>query len=66
MEINWRISRGYEKTREEVEHDWLHRIPMGRYQMPEDIGKAIVGFCSNTFSETTGETLNVSGGAVME
>lgn len=65
-EINWRINRGYEKTREEVEHDWLHRIPMGRYQMPEDIAKAIVGFCSNTFSETTGETLNVSGGAVME
>ena len=65
-EINWRIDRGYEKTREEVENDWLHRIPMGRYQMPEDIAKAIVGFCSNTFSETTGETLNVSGGAVME
>ena len=65
-EINWRISRGYEKTREEVEYDWLHRIPMGRYQMPEDIAKAIVSFCSDTFSETTGETLNVSGGAVME
>ncbi|MDC3131409.1 SDR family oxidoreductase [Pelagibacteraceae bacterium] len=65
-EINWRIDRGYEKTREEVEHDWLHRIPMGRYQMPQDIARAIVGFCSNTFSETTGETLNVSGGAVME
>ena len=65
-EINWRIDRGYEKTREEVENDWLHRIPMGRYQMPQDIAKAIVGFCSNTFSETTGETLNVSGGAVME
>ena len=65
-EINWRIKHGWEKTREEVENDWLHRIPMGRYQMPEDIAKAIVGFCSNTFSETTGETLNVSGGAVME
>ncbi len=65
-EINWRIKNGWEKTRKEVEDDWLRRIPMGRYQMPADIASAIVGFCSKTFSETTGETLNVSGGAVME
>ncbi len=65
-EINWRIKNGWEKTREEVENDWLRRIPMGRYQMPNDIARAITGFCSKTFSETTGETLNVSGGAVME
>ena len=65
-EINWRIKNGWEKTRKEVEDDWLRRIPLGRYQMPTDIARAIVGFCSKTFSETTGETLNVSGGAVME
>ena len=65
-EINWRIKNGWEKTRKEVEDDWLRRIPMGRYQMPTDIARAIVGFCSKTFSVTTGETLNVSGGAVME
>lgn len=65
-EINWRIKNGWEKTKEEVEYDWLHRIPMGKYQMPEDIARVIVSLCSKTFSETTGETINVSGGAVME
>ena len=34
--------------------------------MPDNIAKAIVTVCSNQFSETTGETINVSGGAVME
>ena len=34
--------------------------------MPDNIAKAIVAVCSNQFSETTGETINVSGGAVME
>ena len=65
-EINWRIKHGWEKTREEIEQDWLKRIPLGKYQMPNDIAKAIVSLCSKTFSETTGETVNISGGAVME
>lgn len=65
-EINWRIKKGWNKTKKEVEKDWLDRIPLGKYQMPEQIAKAIVSLCSEQFSETTGETINVSGGAVME
>lgn len=65
-EINWRINKGWDKTKEEVEKDWLDRIPLGRYQMPHNIAKVIVSLCSSQFSETTGETINVSGGAVME
>ena len=65
-EINWRIEKGWDKTKEEVEKDWLDRIPLGRYQMPENIAKAIVSLCSQQFSETTGETINISGGAVMD
>lgn len=65
-EINWRIKHGWDKSKSEVEKDWLDRIPLGRYQMPENIAKVIVNVCSTEFSETTGETINVSGGAVME
>ena len=65
-EINWRIKNGWDKAKYDVEKDWLDRIPLGRYQMPDNIAKAIVTVCSNQFSETTGETINVSGGAVME
>ena len=65
-EINWRIKKGWNKTKKEVEKDWLDRIPLSKYQMPENIAKAIASVCSSQFSETTGETINVSGGAVME
>ena len=65
-EINWRIKEGWDKTKGEVEKNWLDRIPLGRYQMPNNIAKVIVSVCSSQFSETTGETINVSGGAVME
>ena len=65
-EINWRIKHGWDQSKYDVEKDWLDRIPLGRYQMPDNIAKAIVAVCSNQFSETTGETINVSGGAVME
>jgi|TARA_B110000438_G_scaffold299013_1_gene348351 NAD(P)-dependent dehydrogenase (short-subunit alcohol dehydrogenase family) len=65
-EINWRIKKGWNKTKKEVEKDWLNRIPLSKYQMPENIAKAIASVCSSQFSETTGETINVSGGAVME
>jgi len=65
-EINWRIKHGWDKTKKNVEKNWLDRIPLGRYQMPENIAKVIISVCSEQFSETTGETINVSGGAVME
>jgi NAD(P)-dependent dehydrogenase (short-subunit alcohol dehydrogenase family) len=65
-EVNWRIAHGFDRSREEVENGWLQRIPMGRYQQPEHIARAILFLASDEASETTGETLNVSGGAVME
>ena len=43
----------------------MDRIPMGRFQQADDIARAILFLASDEASETTGETLNVSGGAVM-
>lgn len=64
-EINWRISKGFDSDGEAVKKDWLDRIPMKRFQSADAIAKAILFLCSDDASETTGETLNVSGGAVM-
>ena len=41
------------------------RVPLGRPQTPEDIGKAVAFLCSDDASEITGQALNVNGGAVM-
>jgi meso-butanediol dehydrogenase / (S,S)-butanediol dehydrogenase / diacetyl reductase len=40
-------------------------IPLGRPQMPEDIGNAVVFFVSDEAKEITGQALNVDGGAVF-
>ena len=40
-------------------------IPMGRPQMPEDIGNAVVFFASQDAKEITGQALNVCGGSAM-
>jgi meso-butanediol dehydrogenase / (S,S)-butanediol dehydrogenase / diacetyl reductase len=41
------------------------RVPMGRPQMPEDIGNAVVFLASDEAKEITGQALNVDGGSVM-
>jgi NAD(P)-dependent dehydrogenase (short-subunit alcohol dehydrogenase family) len=41
------------------------RIPMGRAQLPEDIGNAVVFFASDDAKEITGQALNVDGGSQM-
>ena len=41
------------------------RMPLGREQTPEDIGKAVAFFASEDASEITGQALNVNGGAIM-
>ena len=64
-EIDWRISRGFDQDGDAVLKGWLDRVPMGRFQHAEHIAKAILFLASDESSETTGETLNVSGGAVM-
>lgn len=65
-EVNWRVSRNFDPTPESVERGWLDRIPMGRYQKPEHVARTILFLASDDASETTGECVNVSGGAVME
>jgi NAD(P)-dependent dehydrogenase (short-subunit alcohol dehydrogenase family) len=64
-EIDWRISHRFDDDAAAIMHGWMDRIPMGRFQKAEDIARAIMFLASDEASETTGETLNVSGGAVM-
>ena len=40
-------------------------IPLGRPQMPEDIGNAVAFFASQDAREITGQALNVCGGSAM-
>jgi meso-butanediol dehydrogenase / (S,S)-butanediol dehydrogenase / diacetyl reductase len=42
-----------------------HMIPMGRPQMPEDVGNAVVFLSSDEAKEITGQALNVDGGSVF-
>ena len=65
QEVNWRISVGENTDREDVMKQWMDRIPMGRFQTGEHIAKGIAFLASEDASEITGETLNISGGAVM-
>ena len=37
-------------------------VPLGRWGMPEDIGKAIVALCDGTFGYTTGQSFILDGG----
>jgi NAD(P)-dependent dehydrogenase (short-subunit alcohol dehydrogenase family) len=65
QEVDWRVARGHDADGAAVRDDWLRRIPMGRFQPPEAVARAVLWLASDDASETTGETLNVSGGAVM-
>jgi NAD(P)-dependent dehydrogenase (short-subunit alcohol dehydrogenase family) len=64
-EIDWRIRHKFDDDAAAVMKSWMDRIPMGRFQQADDIARAILFLASDKASETTGETLNVSGGAVM-
>lgn len=64
-EIDWRIRNGFDEDADMVMKGWLERIPMGRFQEAGHIATAVLFLASDEASETTGETLNVSGGAVM-
>lgn len=41
------------------------RVPLGRWQQPEDIANMIVFLSSDAASQVTGQTINVDGGYVM-
>lgn len=64
-EVDWRVSRGHDPDGDAVREDWMRRVPMGRFQRPEAVAQAVLWLLSDEASDTTGETLNVSGGAVM-
>ena len=66
QEISWRVARGENEDSEAVKRHWFERIPLGRFQTPADIAKVILFLASDEASEITGDTINVSGGAVMD
>ena len=41
------------------------RMPLGKEQTPEDVGKAVAFLASDDAAQITGQALNVNGGAVM-
>ncbi|MEQ8966941.1 MAG: SDR family oxidoreductase [Azospirillaceae bacterium] len=65
QEVAWRIARGENRDREDVMKQWMDRIPLGRFQEAADIARGVVFLASDDAREITGETLNISGGAVM-
>jgi meso-butanediol dehydrogenase / (S,S)-butanediol dehydrogenase / diacetyl reductase len=66
QEINWRVARGENAEPDIVRRNWLERIPLGRFQTPSAIAKVVLFLASDEASEITGDTINVSGGAVMD
>ncbi len=52
-------------TKEEIESFLLAEIPMGRFQDPIHIAKAMRFLCSEESSEMTGQAINVTGGKVL-
>jgi meso-butanediol dehydrogenase / (S,S)-butanediol dehydrogenase / diacetyl reductase len=66
QEINWRVARGENADPDAVRRHWLERIPLGRFQTPPDIAKVILFLASDEANEITGDTINVSGGGVMD
>ena len=42
------------------------KIPLGRFETPEDVASAVSFFCSPEASYITGQTLNVDGGMEMD
>lgn len=47
---------------DQVRHDFLQRIPQGRFGQPEDIAQAVLFLCSDAASHITGSRLCIDGG----
>ena len=58
-------SRRDRTPRQIFDENIQQRVPLGREQTPEDIGKAVAFFASDDARNITGQALNVNGGARM-
>jgi 3-oxoacyl-[acyl-carrier protein] reductase len=50
------------KSPEEIEAENVKKIPLGRYQHPEELGSYVAYLCSSSASGITGTTLQIDGG----
>jgi len=47
---------------ESVQHDWLSKVPLGRFGTPEDVAAAVAFLASDEAAYITGQVLAVNGG----
>ena len=52
-------------TPEEVRQEYLHAIPLGRLEEPEDVARVVVFLLSDRAAYMTGQAINVTGGSIM-
>ena len=50
------------KSSEEIEAENVKKLPLGRYQQPDELGSYIAYLCSSSASGITGTTLQIDGG----
>ena len=50
---------------EEVLHDFLKQIPMGRFAQPEEIAELVTFLVSDKAGYITGQTIHINGGWYM-
>ena len=58
-------SRALGQTVEQANAERLARVPLGRWEKPEDVAQLVGYLASDRSSYITGEDVNVSGGVVM-
>ena len=51
-----------QKSPEEIEAENVKKLPLGRYQQPDEIGSYVAYLCSSSASGITGTTLQIDGG----
>ena len=50
------------KSPDEIEAENVKKIPLGRYQRPDELGSYVAYLCSSSASGITGTTLQIDGG----
>ena len=63
-EVAWEAKlRGI--SAEDVLAEYLHAIPLGRLEEPEDVARVVVFLLSDRAAYMTGQAINVTGGSIM-